>query len=245
MYLFMGRQGTARRQWCPNWKIWTFSLVLLPILCGLGVWQFERGREKVVLLQQWHAQTEQPLAALRHPRWGQPLRATGHYDGHFQWLLDNRTRDGQPGYEVLDLFRVDGGQTLVVNRGWVPAAVSRDVLPAFATPTAQVTIRARIADYPEPPLLGGKRAEAGWPKRIQALKPEDVHDLTGQSAAYVVRLENADQPGAFRVDWPILRMGPARHFGYSAQWFLMALVLLGMTLWASFRKVSDDDDKCE
>lgn len=244
MYIPMQRQGATRRKWCPNWKIWTFSLILLPVLCGLGVWQFDRGREKEALLQQWRTQTEQPLAALRAPRWGQPLRASGRYDRHFQWLLDNRTRDGQPGYEVLDLFHAEDGQSLVVNRGWVPAPGSRSILPAITTPSGAVTIRARVAGYPEPPMLGGRRAEAGWPKRVQALKPEDVRDQTGRAAAYVVRLEDADQPGAFRVDWPILRMGPARHFGYSVQWFLMALVLLGMTIWVSFRKVSDDDE-CE
>ncbi len=37
-----------------------------------------------------------------------------------QFLLDNISHDGSPGYEVLSVLTLADGAHLLVNRGWVP-----------------------------------------------------------------------------------------------------------------------------
>lgn len=229
-----------------NWKLWTFSLVLLPLLLGLSFWQLRRAAEKEALLKAWAAGRvvrAESLGSGAHPPFGQPVIAAGRFDSHFQWLLDNRTRDGQPGYEVLDLLRLGGGRGVLVNRGWIPAPALRTQLPSFSTPQGPLRIRGRVADYPHPPVLSKTAPEPGWPRRVQSLRPGQARVPGVNLLPFVLRLSSAGQPGAFRVDWPILQVSPARHYGYAAQWFAMAVVLFILTIRASRRRRDRHDSQ--
>mgnify|MGYP000143624448 CR=1 FL=1 len=50
--------------------------------------------------------------------------------------------------------------------------------------------------------------------------------------AYQLRLDQ-DSPGALQTGWAAVSVQPAKHTGYAVQWFVMALVLLLMTLIAN------------
>ncbi|SFL94359.1 Cytochrome oxidase assembly protein ShyY1 [Marinobacter zhejiangensis] len=241
-----------RRHWQFNPRLLIFSASLLPLLLALGVWQVQRAAEKEALLQQWQRQAVtlswQELAGpgLGNEQEnglesGQPVTLTGHYDER-SWLLDNRTRDGVAGYEVLTLFQPDQGPALVVNRGWLRAPASRDVLPVFPSPGGEVTIRGRLADYPEPPVLAQSDGAQGWPRRVQALHQADAAAEASTVVSKVLRLRGSDEPGAFRVDWQPDYMGPQTHYGYAVQWFSLALVLVVLTIVASYRKTGANND---
>ena len=150
------------RQWHFDWRLLVFSGVFLPILIGLGVWQLNRAEEKQLLLNQWQQEAEnrawQDMESGDLTR-GRPLTLTGMY-GSRNWLLDNRTRDGIPGYEVLTEFRPLEGPPVVVNRGWVQAPRTRDQLPQLETPEGIFTLEGRLSDYPVPPVLVDQRSVA-------------------------------------------------------------------------------------
>ena len=229
-----------------NWKLWTFSLLLMPLLLGLSLWQLRRAGEKEALLKAWaggQIVSADSLGPGAHPPFGQPVSAVGRFDSHFQWLLDNRTRDGQPGYEVLDLLRLRNGLGVLVNRGWIPAPALRTQLPSFSTPQGPVHIRARVADYPQPPVLRKTAPEAGWPRRVQSLRPQQLRVPGLKVLPFLLRLASAGQQGAFRVDWPVLQVSPARHYGYAAQWFAMAVVLAILTVRAGRRRRERHDNQ--
>ncbi|WP_148861009.1 SURF1 family protein [Marinobacter fonticola] len=241
----MSERGRSRWRWQPDWRLWVFAAVLFPLLLGLGIWQVQRAGEKEAMLAQWDQQ-------LKEGDWrevldsglttGQPVQVNGHYDPRAVWLLDNRTRDGRSGYEVLTLFHPLAGPPVLVNRGWLPGPRRRSQLPAVDTPPGRLLIRARVADYPTPPVLADTPAESGWPRRVQALQPDAVREWAPQAIEQVLRLENPAQPGAFRADWAPDLMGSQTHYGYALQWFSLAAALAILTIVASFRRGKAQDE---
>lgn len=234
---------TPQWKWRPDWRIWTLALLLMPVLLSLGFWQLDRAQQKAAELARW----ESPESATwppSDPARGQPVTVAGQYDPHFLWLLDNRTRDGQRGYELYQLFRPVAGEPLVVNRGWLAAPQSRAQLPRTTTPGAPVVLNTRLADWPQPPTLGESDPAdgSGWPRRVQSLGRADVLEHVDAVSSHTVRLANEDQPGALRVDWQPGTLGVASHKGYALQWFSLAVVLLTLTIATSFRKEPDEPD---
>lgn len=238
----MPEHESRTRVWRPDWRLLVLALLLLPVLLGLAIWQLGRAADKEQLLAQW----SDPAQA---GQWGelggadtvagQPVTLEGTYAAPV-WLLDNRTRDGAPGYEVLSLFRADQGPPVVVNRGWVLAERRRDQLPDIETPDGPVRILARVADYPVPPMLAGDPSDghqaAAWPRRVQALPRELAASVEPEVATRIVKLNDQNQPGAFRADWEPDMMGPQTHYGYALQWFSLAAALIILTIIASYRK---------
>lgn len=224
-----------------------FTGVFLPLLLGLGFWQLDRAGQKEAQLQRWQQDTAAPWPDLAGAGTaglteGRPVQVTGRYAEDRHWLLDNRTRDGRPGYEVLSLFRPQQGPPVVINRGWLAAPPTRDSLPAIPTPKQRVTLAGRLSEFPQPPVLAEAAPARGWPRRVQALSAETARALEPDLAGMVIRLSGPDQAGAFRADWQPDRMGPQTHYGYATQWFSLALALVILTLVASYRKRNPEHD---
>ncbi len=221
-----------------DWRLLVFSGFFLPVLLALGIWQLDRAAEKQALLAQWSDPVQaRPWTGLEPEKLvvGQPVTMAGHYST-LNWLLDNRTRDGVPGYEVLTLFFPDEGRPVVVNRGWIAGTSRREQLPEFSTPADPVRLRGRISDYPEPPVLSTGPVAEGWPRRVQSLPRARAAEVEQSVPGYILQLENGNQPGAFRADWEPDMMGPQTHYGYALQWFSLAVALIILTIIASYRK---------
>lgn len=243
----MDQPATGRRQWHFNGRLLLFSGCLLPILLALGTWQLNRSEQKQARLDRWQQQvselnwSEQMQQGLED---GQPVRVSGHYADNRSWLLDNRTRKGMPGYEVLTMFYPVQGAPLVVNRGWVPGTRTRTTLPGVRTPTGNVKIRGRVAAFPQPPVLAESPVGDGWPRRVQTLSADQARRQAGLPAlaGQILRLAGPGQPGAYAADWPPDRMTPQRHIGYAIQWYALALALTVLTLVFSYQKTDKGHD---
>ncbi|HET8849224.1 MAG TPA: SURF1 family protein [Marinobacter sp.] len=227
------------RRWRFDWRLMLFSGFFLPLLISLGIWQLNRAAEKQALLAVWETQAQgQSWAQTLNSgmRQGQPVSVAGEFLAA-SWLLDNRTRDGRPGYEVLTLFRPTEGDPVVINRGWLQAPATRDQLPAFSTPAGIVHLDGRLANYPEPPVLAETPTpEGAWPRRVQTLPRSVVAREIPSPAPMIIQLYGSEQPGAFRADRAPDVMGPQTHYGYAAQWFALAAALTILTVVASYKK---------
>lgn len=218
-----------------------FSGLFLPLLSGLGIWQLQRAEFKQQQQGQWQQQASElawPQLVKQGLDAGRPVQLDGSY-GDTTWLLDNRTRDGMAGYEVLTVFYPVEGPALVINRGWVIAPRTREQLPETPVTQARVEISGRLAEYPQPPVLASVQSGSGWPRRVQSLPPEVAQDVVPELPGLILRLADQNQPGALRADWAPDRMATATHYGYATQWFALALMLTILTVVASYRKASD------
>ncbi|PID97104.1 MAG: hypothetical protein CSA84_01805 [Actinomycetales bacterium] len=133
-----------------------------------------------------------------------------------------RTLDGVLGFEILVPLDVDGGATLLVDRGWLPASASADDLPTPpAAPTGEVTVVGWLKPG-EPERTGGLPAGQLGSVDIDAAQAQVDESLY---AAYLV-LEQEQVPGGGTPERPTplepppLDRGP--HFAYALQWWLTA-----------------------
>ncbi len=235
--LSAGRQRRAIR------GLLIFAILLLPLLIWLGFWQLERAAEKTSILNELSERRAMPALAASQMRADNPhwrhrqVRLQGRYHPAHQWLLDNRIHEGRPGYEVLTAFELDAGQGWVlVNRGWLPAALERSQLPDLPVPPDRVLVQGHLDQVATPGLrLSEPPRESGWPRRIQVLELASLQtDAALPLLPWQVRLD-AEQPGSL-VPRPVqVPAGPAMHQGYAVQWFGLALVLLIGTVIAITR----------
>lgn len=241
----MSDSQRKHRHWQFDWRLLLFSGIFLPVLISLGVWQLNRAAEKQSLLEQWQVEADTLAWHQIQPgdlTSGRPMTVTGMY-GARNWLLDNRTREGAPGYEILTEFRPIEGSPVLINRGWIQAPRTRSQLPKVTTPQGMFTLQGRISDYPEPPVLVDQsEAQDQWPRRVQSLSRQIAQQEIPELPEKILRLSGERQPGAYRADWQPDLMGPQTHYGYATQWFALAIALTILTVVASYRKTGTNND---
>jgi len=215
-----------------------FVLTLLAALLvlafvRLGLWQWHKGRAREAERAAFARGAEQvlmpgsgPLSAL--PPY-QRVQVSGTLDGAHQFLLDNRSYRGNPGYEVLTPLTRAGGTTLLVDRGWVPFSGSRARLPVIgvAAPAA-VTLSGRLADLPVAGLaLGHAPPAAGpWPKVTSFPSLAELAAALGTPLEGRILLLDAASPDGYVRDWQPQGLPPLRHFAYAINWWVFALMAL-------------------
>jgi cytochrome oxidase assembly protein ShyY1 len=164
------------------------------------------------------------------------VTATGHYLPDKQLLARLRVAGGEPALEVLVPFVVDGGPTVLVDRGYVrPGQGSR--VPAIPPPPSEtVTITARLRDS-EQPVLGKESFASDGVRQVYSIDIGQIATLTGVPLAgsYLQLVDN--QPGGLGVlGVPHLDAGP--FLSYGIQWItfgVVAPILLGYFVYGEIR----------
>jgi cytochrome oxidase assembly protein ShyY1 len=221
-----------------EWRITLFTVVMVPLMASLGFWQLQRADEKAALATSFAVrQTQHPAPPAQ--LWEKPADSLAYVPvllaGMFlqdeYFLLDNKIHSGRFGYEVIGILLLDGGGTVLVNRGWIAGDASRRELPVVPGVTGPVSLTGHVYVAPgEPYLLAQQTLETGWPKRIQAIEMDKLLQPVKSSAGhdrvfpFPVRID-AGVPGALMVDWKVVNISPQKHHGYAVQWFAMAAVL--------------------
>ncbi len=167
----------------------------------------------------------------------QRVTATGRYLPDAQVLARLRVIDGEPAYEVLVPFAVDGGPTVLVDRGYVRPERGTDVPPIEPAPTGSVAITARLRDA-EPVPPGKEPLRENGTVQVYAINPGQITALTGVPLAgsYLQLVE--DQPGGLGViGLPHLDAGP--FLSYGIQWIAFGIIApigLGYFIYAEIRQ---------
>ncbi len=86
------------------------------------------------------------------------MELKGSYDAAGQRIVRNRPLNGQPGYEVVVPFKLDSGETVVIDRGWLPIGNNNPGQPGLGPGAA-----AGHGDGGRPPQAGRARASARRP----------------------------------------------------------------------------------
>lgn len=224
------------------------TTLLLGLLVSLGFWQLDRAQQKKDILEAYEAgpqSTVFELEATTEPVDTGRYRfatATGSYDNVHQFLLDNRTRNGYAGYEVLTPFLIrNSGVAVLVNRGWIPITGDRSDIPDLQIGEELRTISGRVSQPPQPFMLGDDEPRSGWPYRIQTVDPGILSEELGYRLLPLVLLLDSREQDGFDREWLLFSFGPERNTGYAVQWFGLALALLIIYLVVNTRKVEKTD----
>jgi len=243
----MGRALVTRLVLDLEWRTTLLTVLLFPLLIGLGFWQLERAEEKRSLAErnaERRALAPVSLAELEaladDEQADRRVRLYGRFLAAPQLLVDNQLRGGRYGHDVISLF-VDqaSGRTVLLNRGWIPGDPSRRTLPEVEVRAGELNLTARVYVPPgEPYVLEAERFDALEERMLvqqagsPALREALAAAIEAPLYAHELRLLPG-QPAGFRRDWPGVNVSPAKHRGYALQWFTMAGALVLLFLWHS------------
>jgi cytochrome oxidase assembly protein ShyY1 len=229
---------------------------------SLGFWQLRRAAAKEALQVQVdaaaHATPIEPdRASLQDPA----SLVFHHLHLRGTWMpeqvvyLDNRPRDGQPGFYVLMPLKIDSplSTEVIVNRGWTPRAQDdRTRIAPYATPAGIVDVTG-VALAEEPRLLElGRPAERSLKTVWQNFDFAAYARASGQMPpAFVLRQDRATNDAQDAVsddglarDWPdrggALQGQIDRHHGYAFQWFALAAAIAALVVFRLVRVIQHD-----
>jgi len=235
-------------QWQFNWKILLFVLFFLPVTVSLAFWQLDRADEKRNLLETYKdRETAGPVALTtikktypdeigesKRPDYVR-VKIKGQYDNKSTLLLDNRVRNGRPGYDVISPFKASGGQWILVNRGWIAADLDRRILPEISQISDETSLVGYLYRSPGKQIMLGDDPWVKGESRIviQSMDPELIsRKLEIPFYDFSLRLD-AKEPGAFTTGWFVVNVQPGKHTGYAFQWAALAVALIILAIFAN------------
>ena len=146
---------------------------------------------------------------------------SGHYLPDDELLLRLRPVEGAPAFQSLVPFQLDGGEVILVNRGWVPADEGGTAVPDIAAaPAEPVTLTGmiRLSDASAMDPI----EQQGY-TMVQTINTQQASTLTGVDMAAPYAQLLADQPGVLNpIPLPVLDRG--NHLSYGLQWIAFGIM---------------------
>ncbi|MEZ9794722.1 SURF1 family protein, partial [Vibrio splendidus] len=245
------------------WVAVVLTVVSVGILIKLGLWQLDRGNEKLRYEQQLSERAQQSSRSLDTviSEWkGSRTQAQGASEQQFLnglkvdveletssglvVLLDNQINQGTVGYVIYMLGEVrfkDENNSLVAEKqllidlGFVAASNDRRELPQLGNITLPTNMSGRLYTRSVNPLSHELGLENTTPKRIQNINITALSEYTGQAVLPFVFQPQSLESWPYELLWRPTAMKSEKHFGYSFQWFVMAAVLLFLMLLIGYR----------
>jgi surfeit locus 1 family protein len=207
----------------------------------LGNWQSRRAEEKRALGAAFDQALRSPPIALA-PRADVARLIHKHVAAHGRFVadhtvfLDNKLRQGRPGYEVVTPLRLDASDShVLVDRGWIAAAPTRAVLPEVRTPAGDVEVAGVALDRLPHALETGVAPKGTVRQNL---------DIGAFAAETRLRLEplvieqHSELPDGLSREWPRPDFGIEKHESYALQWYSFAVLAIILVIVLSMRRES-------
>ncbi|HVM85104.1 MAG TPA: SURF1 family protein [Candidatus Binatia bacterium] len=215
----------------PTFWPTVFTIPVFLAMVGLSVWQVQRLHWKEGLIAERVARTTAapielpPAGADLAPLEFHRVMLKGAFDHGHEFYLAARSQNGNVGYWIVTPFKDEGGETVLINRGWVPEDKK---LPAARTEgqvagetTLDGVIRLpQVKGYFQP---GNEPAKNVW----FYLAPAEMVAASGIQARTDLYLDAGTEPnpGGFPIGGQTRINLPNDHLQYSITWGLLALAL--------------------
>jgi surfeit locus 1 family protein len=211
-----------------------FTVPAILFMIGLSIWQVQRLQWKEGLIAERTERTTAAPVAL--PPAGADLSEfefrrvsiTGTFDHAHEFYLAARSQNGNVGYWVATPFTTNQGETVLINRGWVPterkAPEKRAEGQIAGTLTLNGIIRLpQVKTYFQPDNEPGKNI---W----FTLDPKEMagtSNIPARTDLYV-DADSTPNPGGFPIGGQTRVKLPNDHLQYAITWALLALSLAGV-----------------
>lgn len=210
------------------------TLITVPavlVMIGLCLWQVQRLYWKQALIAEREARVAEEIAL---PQAGADLtqaefhrvRLEGVFQHDKELYLGARSRNGNPGYQLLTPFVLADGQVILVNRGWVPVERKPPEYRAEGQVAGSVTLEGVLR----------------LPREQAFMQPDnEPHnnmwffvDLPAMAAASGAAIRTdlyvdagpAENPGGFPLGGQTRIEMPNDHLQYALTWGLLAVALI-------------------
>lgn len=162
------------------------------------------------------------------------------------WLLENQLYQGRLGYHLIVPVALNPDTYVLVNCGWISSADNRTQLPPIPELLTKSQFTGQIRQASHNRFLRNQTFDTGWPKRILQVDIPVMSEMLGKPLLpWVIQLDSTS-PMAQIVHWPVVNMSADKHIGYAVQWFLMAVALVTLWVFANTnlgRRKKEDADK--
>jgi surfeit locus 1 family protein len=213
------------------------STAALAVLIGLGLWQLQRLEWKEGLIAEIEARVNaEPVSlkeAVARAHAGEDVsylrvRAEGKFDNTKERYFFT-VSDGTPGWHVITPLETPDGETVLVDRGFVPDSFREP----SSRPQGELNDAVTVTALARPPETQGlfvpdnevERNRWFW-RDLKAMTGSMFGDDAKDVAPIFLEAQRSDVPGG----WP--RGGetrldlPNNHLQYAITWFLLALCLV-------------------
>ncbi len=223
----------------PEKSITIFFIFFASVFFALGLWQIERGQAKANIILEFENNLKKDASVFSEDskKWDKVF-INGNWDNSRQMLVDNVINRGVAGYKVLTPFKISNSDTLIlVDRGWIPREASRQTLPNIDINN----IKEKVFGTLENPELGFVLSDilvsGDWPKVSQTKNLNVISKEYNDPLAQFILVADPILKNSLEYLKIIpTNMMPSKHYGYSAQWFTMFLVLCFMYIWLGYKK---------
>jgi surfeit locus 1 family protein len=223
----------------PGKRITIFFVFFAFLFFSLGLWQIERGQAKTNLLDDFEKKIlEKPSYINQKSQKWDRVYVEGKWDSSNQILIDNVIRRGIAGYKVLTPLRMkETDQLILVDRGWIKQNTFRDQLPDIKLIQVDEVVSG-ILEIPELGLvLSDDLVSKEWPKISQTKNLGVIKNEYDENIFPMILLADPTLKNSLEyIKITPTNMTPIKHYGYSAQWFLMLLVLCFMYVWYGYKR---------
>jgi len=223
----------------PGKRITIFFVFFAFLFFSLGLWQIERGQAKTNLLDDFEKKIlEKPSYINQKSQKWDRVYVEGKWDSSKQILIDNVIRRGIAGYKVLTPLRMkETDQLILVDRGWIKQNTFRDQLPDIKLIQIDEVVSG-ILEIPELGLvLSDDLVSKEWPKISQTKNLGVIKNEYDENIFPLILLADPTLKNSLEyIKITPTNMTPIKHYGYSAQWFLMFIVLCFMYVWYGYKR---------
>jgi len=233
-----------KRRFKPSAVMTVIALSAVVIFTKLGMWQLDRADFKETVKMQFETrlaadyQRFSALDSLADIDY-RNLILEGEFDISRTVLVDNILFEGRAGYNVLTPFILSGSQKAVlVNRGWVALGNSRDILPVIELPVLLNKVKG-IASVPNTDgfRMGKVSLTNSWPQVIPFVDVDAMQESFPDGLLPLMLWLAPDQPGYYQRSWYPVWADPEKSRAYALQWFIFALIAVGLYLFLNLRKL--------
>ena len=221
-----------------------FTVLVMAVLVGLGLWQLERMVWKEAILAQIGARVDAAAVPLPpEAEWAGydatahdylHVSASGRFENDRETAVFRASGDGKasaagPGYLILTPLLQADGTRILVNRGFVPLDKRDAASRKAGLLTGPVTVKGLLRP-PEPrnmftPVDDPKKE--AWFSRDPALIA--AHLQLARVAPFTLDADaEPPNPGGLPAGGATVLAIPNNHFSYALTWFGLALALAGV-----------------